>query len=48
MIEIFNSHIFHTIGEINTGNARFLAQFQFDYTALIKTFSVPIIVYSKP
>ena len=22
------SHIFHTIGEINTGNARFRAQFQ--------------------
>ena len=24
------SHIFHTIGEINTGNARFHAQFQVD------------------
>ena len=25
------SHIFHTIGEINTGNARFHAPFQFDF-----------------
>ena len=24
------SHMFHTIGEINTGNARFQAQFQLD------------------
>ena len=24
------THVFHTIGEINTGNAKFHAQFQFD------------------
>ena len=40
--------MFHTIGEINTGNARFHAQFQLDLQALIKTFSVSRIVYSKP
>ena len=34
--------MFHTIGEINTGNARFHAQFQLD------SFSVSRIVYSKP
>ena len=40
--------IFHTIGEINTGNARFHASFKSIYTALIKTFSVSRIVCSKP
>ena len=28
--EDFQSHIFHTVGEINTGNARFHSQFHFD------------------
>ena len=36
--------MFHTIGEIKTGNARFSSI----YTALIKTSSVSRIAYSKP
>ena len=42
------THI-HTIGEIKTGNARFhiVHRFSLIYTALIKTFSVSTIFYSK-
>ena len=44
----WNSMEFHGGFSHGTGNARFHALFRSIYTALIKTFSVSRIVYSKP